>query len=217
MIPEYIIHHDILQVTHLLGEQLLQYKNSDAVLVAVPRGGVEVGYHLANMLNIPMEVSPCKKIKHPAYSNQSVGAVSIDDAIIKEECRNIPQDYIYHQIILLQHTLRADCDYYRTGRKAMNLTGKTVILVDDLMQSGDTLRACIKSIKKQNPLKIIAAVLVTSPEAAIQVSAEADDFISLRIDKSNYSQLHFSTITSEGVRDLLNLSLNIAKRKQPSF
>ena len=217
MVPEYIIHHDILQVTHLLGEQLLQYKNSDAILVAVPRGGVEVGYHLANMLNIPMEISPCRKIKHPAYNNQSVGTVCIDDAVIKEESRNIPQDYIYHQIILLQHTLRADCDYYRTGRKAMSLTGKTVILVDDLVQSGDTLMACIKSIKKQKPLKIISAVLVTSPEAAMQVSAEVDDFISLRIDKSNYSQFHFSAVTNEGVRDLLNLSWNNVKRKQPSF
>jgi predicted phosphoribosyltransferase len=206
MIPEKVIHQDMLQVAHLLGEKLMAYKNSDAVIVAVPRGGVEVGYHLSNMLNLELEIIPCRKIKHPGYSNQSIGSVSIDEASIIEECRNVPQDYIYHQILLIQHTLNADNDYYRSGSKPLSLTNRTVILVDDVMQSGDSMKACLKSIKKQSPGKVLVAVLVTSPEASSQIESIVDELIALRTDKSNLLNHHFSSVTNEGVRDMLRLA-----------
>jgi predicted phosphoribosyltransferase len=204
MAPENIILQDRLQVAHLLAEKLWAYKNTDAVVVAVPRGGVPIGLALADLLNISMEIVACKKIKHPAYGNKSIGSVSIDALVVKEELRNIPQDYIYHQVVLLQHTLRSKCEYYRGNNPVIPLSGKTVIVVDDMIQTGDTILACLKSIKRQNPERVIMTASISTPEGAQIVSNEVDEFISLQIEKGN--QLHgiFEPVTDEEVRVLLN-------------
>jgi predicted phosphoribosyltransferase len=204
MAPEILTLQDRLQVAHLLADKLLAYKNSDAVVVAVPRGGVPIGFALANLLNLSLEIVASKKIKHPAHGNQSIGSVSVDDLVIKEELRNIPQDYICHQVVLLQHTLKAKCAYYRGCNPVISLTDRTVIVVDDLIQTGDTILACLKSIKKQSPGKIIMASSTATPEAAQIISDEVDEFIALQIEKGNHLHGIFEPVSDEEVRKLLS-------------
>jgi putative phosphoribosyl transferase len=203
MAPEILMLQDRVQVAHLLAEKLLPFKNSDAVIVAVPKGGVPIGFALADVLNLPLEIVACKKIKHPAHGNQSIGSVSVDDLVIKEELRNIPQDYIFHQVILLQHTLRAKCEYYRGNNPVVSLAGRKVIVVDDVIQTGDTILACLKSIKKQDPGKIIMASSVATPEAAKIVANEVDEFISLQVEKGNHLHGTFEPVSDEMVRHLI--------------
>jgi putative phosphoribosyl transferase len=203
MAPEILALQDRLQVAHLLADKLLAFKNSDAVIVAVPRGGVPIGFALADVLNLSLEIIACKKIKHPAHGNQSIGSVSIDDVVIKEELRNIPQDYICHQVILLQHTLKAKCEYYRGSNPVLSLRKRTVILVDDLIQTGDTILTCLKSIKKQTPGKIVMASSICTPEAAHIISNEVDEFIALQIEKGNHLHGTFEPVSDEEVRRLL--------------
>ena len=160
----------------LLTSRLDHYKNSEAVVVAIPRRGVPVGYDIANMLHLDFDVLPCRKIRHPSDQEQSIGSVCIDDSYVGESCRNIPQDYVYHQIALIQHALGAKNRFY--GRTCdIDLNGRTVILTDDVVKTGDTALACIKSIRKSKPKEIILAVPVITATAITLVVDKVDNII----------------------------------------
>jgi predicted phosphoribosyltransferase len=200
--------HERSHAAHFLVEKLFAYKNSNAVIIAIPRGGVPIGYHVAARLNLPLDVIPCKKMKHPANTNQSIGSVSVDEAIIHENARNVPQDYIYHQIIMLQHSLKAKSKFYKNGVHSPSLRGKTVIVVDDLLKSGDSMLACLKSIKKQKPSKIVVAVPAATTEAAQRLKKEADEciFLFAEVRPGSVPYEKYPTVHDEEVRSLLNKS-----------
>lgn len=167
------------QAAHLLGEKLIEYKNSNAVIVAIPRGGVPVGYYLAVELNLPLEVILCKRIKDVVDSHKSIGWVSLEGVAISGENLDFPQDYICHQVASLQHGLKAQYRFYCQDRKPLDLNGKVVILVDDRLETESQMLACLRSIRNQTPEKIIVAVPVATSRAAKEVVCEADDFIHL--------------------------------------
>ena len=191
----------------LLGERLREYDNSDAIIVAVPSGGIHIGYHLAQSLHLPLEVIPCKKIKHPAGYNKTIGAVSLDSVIIHEEDNSIPQDYIYHQIQLLQHVIRRQSNKYYKGHAQPSFKDRTIILVDDLLMTGDTLLTTIRTVRKQQPEKIIVAVPNVTPEATRSIADEIDEIIYVTIEPNNpvtgnlYAE--FPEVSDEEVIELL--------------
>jgi predicted phosphoribosyltransferase len=193
----------------LLAERLMEHANSDAIIVAVPGGGIHIGYHLAQLLHLPLEVIPCKKIKHPADSNKTIGAVSLDSVIVHEEDNSIPQDYIYHQIQLLQHVIRGQSNKYYKGHVFPAFKGRTIILADDLLMTGDTLLATIRSIRKHRPERIIVAVPNVTPEATRSIADEIDEIIYLTIEPNNpvsgnlYAE--FPEVSDEEVIELLRL------------
>lgn len=174
-----ILFRDRKHAAQLLSERLVGYKDTNAIVVAVPRGGAPVGYHLAKILNLDFEIIPCKKIKHPVNMIDSIGSVSIDDVIVHTGCRNIPQDYVYHQIVQLQHILNAKHKFYRGGKKSVALKGRTVILVDDVLESMNTVLACLKTIRKQNPSEIVLAVPTAKHIAIQDVKDHVDNVVCL--------------------------------------
>lgn len=168
-----------LHASYLLGERLGAYKNAKAVIAAIPNGGVPIGFHLAQLLQLPLEIIPCKPIKHPADSEKSIGSVSMWDAFVHEGCRNVPQDYIYRKIRSHQNAMNEKYKFFSNDTSPLQLKGKTVILVDDILRTGDTAVACLKGIRNQQSKKIIMAVPVATPEAALKIAREADEFISI--------------------------------------
>lgn len=203
MSPEIDILQDRLQAAHLLAEKFLAYKNSDAVVVAVPKGGVPIGFALSELLNVSFEIMPCKKIQHPAYANKSIGSVSVDELIVSDGSRNIPQDYIYHQTVLIQQTLKNQSAYFRGDKKIVSLAGKTVILVDDVIQSGDTITACLRSIQKQKPERVILATAVATPEVLELLSGEVGEFVALQTEKKSHLHNVFPPVTDQEVKNIL--------------
>ena len=184
-----VLHNDAIfqnrkHAAFLLGERLMEHENSDAIIIAVPGGGIHIGYHLAELLHLPLEVIPCKKIKHPA-DNTTIGAVSLDSVILHEEDNTIPQDYVYHQIQLLQHVIRGQITKYNKGHIPPSIKGRTIILADDLLMTGDTLLATIRTIRKQQPDRIIVAVPNVTPEATRSIADEIDEIIYLTIEPNN--------------------------------
>lgn len=182
-----VLHHEAIfqnrkHAAYLLGERLMEYQDGDALVVAVPGGGVHIGSYLSQLLHLPLEVIPCKKIKHPGDNQKTIGAVSSDAVVLREDGNDIPQDYVYHQIQLLQHVIRGQDVRYNQGRTRSSYKGKTVILVDDLLMTGDTMMACIKSIKKYSPEKLIVAVPNVTPEATRAIAQEIDGIIYLTIE-----------------------------------
>ena len=207
-----ILHNDAIfqnrkHAAFLLGERLMDYENSDAIIVAVSGGGIHIGYHLAELLNLPLEVMPCKKLVHPADNNKTIGAVSLDAVVVHDDDNTIPQDYIYHQIQLLTHVIKGQSNRYNKGYIQPSLKGRTIILADDLLITGDTMLATLKTIRKQVPEKIIVAVPNVTPEATRSIAPEIDEIIYLTIEPNNpvtdnlYAE--FPEVSDEEVMTLL--------------
>ena len=184
VLPNDAIFQNRKHAAFLLGERLMEHANSDAIIVAVNGGGIHIGYHLAKLLHLPLEVIPCKKIKHPA-DDKTIGAVSLDAVVIHDEDNTIPQDYIYHQIQLMQHVIKRQSNKYNAGRAPRSFKGRTIILADDLLITGDTMLATLKTIRKQVPEKIIAAVPNVTPDATRSIAPEIDEIIYLTIEPNN--------------------------------
>ena len=163
----------------LLAERLFPYRNTDAVVVAIPNGGIPVGYHLAKQLQLPLVAMACKKIQHPGDPSKTIGSVSSDEIVMHEVGQDIPQDYIYHQIMMAQRSMKAEDERCNQPGPLTCLKDKTVILADDFLKTGDTMLACLKAAQKQQPGKIIIAVPVATPEAINAFAGKVDEIVYL--------------------------------------
>lgn len=190
---------------YLLGERLMEHGGTDAIVVAVPGGGIHMGAYLAHLLNLPLDVIPCKKIKHPADSHKTIGAVTADAVVIRDPGNMFPQDYVYHQIKLLQHVVKVQNEHYDKERSDIQLNNKTVILVDDMLKTGDTMLACLKSIKKHSPAKVVVAVPNVTPDATKKIADYIDAIIYLTIEPNAFANLYaeFPEIQEEEVLEIL--------------
>ncbi len=148
-----------------LAELLQDYKdNKDVILVAIPRGALEIGYVLAQELNAPLEVIFVKKIGAPGNPELAIGTVSSTQEIIDPAYKQAHKGYIEKQIKLLRAKLSERSQKYRGDTSPLPLKDKIVILIDDGVATGHTLSLAIKLIKQQQPKKLIVAVPVGPPE-----------------------------------------------------
>jgi len=151
------------QAGSLLADELLIYKNSkDVVVVAIPRGGVPVGYEIAKKLNLPLEIVLSKKIGHPFNKEYAIGAVTLKSKSLNEFIEGVTAHYIESEIKRIREVLTNRYKLYYEDRIPMNLQNKTVIVVDDGVATGRTLLSCIDLIKKENPANIVLALPVSS-------------------------------------------------------
>lgn len=163
-----------------LTQKLESYRGSDAVVVGIPYGGVVVAATLAEELGLPLDVVLCRKIQHPGNHKKTIGSVAASEVFVQDCSRTIPQDYIYHQVILLRNAIRYERDLYRSGRPRKSLRGRTVIVVDEMLRSCDSIVACLLEITAQQPRNVIVAAPVVTAEAANSVRRQVDDLIFLR-------------------------------------
>jgi putative phosphoribosyl transferase len=194
-----------------LAEKLLQYERKSPLVVALPRGGVVVGYHIAQALKAPLEVVIVRKIGAPQNPELGVGAIAedkvkyIDTAILDR-----------HQISLndLQFTeeqekqeLARRKQLYRKGRNLPLFTNKTIILVDDGLATGVSARAALLALKKHHPKQIIFAVPVCSSETAFIIRTLINGVICLQSPEylETIGQFYedFNQVTDEEVLRLL--------------
>jgi putative phosphoribosyl transferase len=194
----------------LLSKKLAAYKNSDAVVAGIPHGGVCVASVIADKLSLRLEVMPCRQVRNPGDSKNSIGSVSADDVFMHDCPYTIPQDYISHQIVLLRNAIAFENKGYYGDSRPASLRHKIVILVDDVLQSSDNVMACLRGIKKQDPLKVIVAAPFVSVEAARILSAEADDVVFLDMKNSIGSAsnhfIDFQKIDEIKVKEVLRAS-----------
>jgi putative phosphoribosyl transferase len=173
---------DRLHAGQLLSERLKAHLNSkEAVVVAIPYGGIPVGYQLAKELNLPLEIVPCRKIRHPGCRDKSIGSVGLEETIVHEDLLDdIPHDFIAHQIRSLRSGLKHQKKIL-TGDRETDLAHKIVILVDDRLKTGDTMLAGLRTVQKQNPRQVIVAVPVATTDGAHLIEQEADELVCLEI------------------------------------
>lgn len=173
---------DRTEAGFLLSEKLKKYQDTNSVILAVPRGGVPVGFVISKTLHLPLDIVLAKKIGHPSNKEFAIGAVSMDSMILDEHS-GIPQKYIDNEIIRLRQLLHEKYELYMGNRKPLDIKNKNVILVDDGIATGNTLLASITMLRKKNPAKIIVAVPVLPYDTVSLFEKNADEFIYLVASK----------------------------------
>lgn len=173
---------DRIEAGLLLSEKLKKYQNSNTIVLAVPRGGVPVGYVIAKSLHLPLDIILSKKIGHPNNKEFAIGAVS-SDSMILDEHQNIPKKYINDEIIRLRQLIKEKYELYMGNRKPLDIKGKNIILVDDGIATGNTLLASINMLRKKNPAKIIVATPVIPYDNVPLFEKNTDEFVYLIASK----------------------------------
>lgn len=164
----------------LLAAKLIQYKNTPGVILAVPRGGVPVAYEIARELNLPMEVVLVKKLGHPFNKEYAIGAVGLTESYLVPH-EEVAEEYIKSETEKLRVRLKEMQRDFLGGREPQDIKGKSVIVVDDGIATGNTIIATIRILRRSDPAKIIIAAPVVSESAALKITAEADDLVVLSI------------------------------------
>ena len=191
----------------LLSKKLQQYKNSDTVVLAVPRGGVPIGNVLASELNLPLDFILAKKIGHPINSEYAIGCVTMDDVFISNHS-NGTTEYYQNESKKIKKDLKEKYKNFMNGRQPVSINEKNVIITDDGIATGETLKACIESVRKKNPKKIILAVPVAPKSTANLFRNIADEFICLFEPKNfrGVGQFYsdFSQVNDFEVKEILS-------------
>ena len=197
----------------LLAEKLLEYENSNSIILAIPRGGVPVGYVISQKLNLPLDVILSKKIPHPYNKELAIGAVTMDAEIV-DYYPNISKNYINSEISRIREVLVKKQKLFNGNDKPLDVKGKNVILVDDGIATGNTVLVSIMSLRKLNPAKIIVAVPVLPYEDLKIFQKEADEFV--YIEASNYFRgvgafyEHFEQVDDDAVVEMLSATTTIS-------
>ena len=201
-----MIFHDRYDAAMKLIPLLSKYKNEEGVVLAVPRGGVPIGYYIAMEYNFPLEILLTKKIGHPGSSELAIGAVSLENEVIDDR-HNVSDAYIEEQVRIIRKSLQERYKKFMGDRKPMDLENKIVIIVDDGIATGNTILAAIKMIRAKHPKKIVVAVPVAPPRTARVIEKEVDDFVCISIPEEFYGvgQFYhdFSQVTDNEVTRLL--------------
>ena len=167
-----------------LAEQLKKYKdNKDAIVLAIPRGGVEVGHEIAKFLNVKLDIIVTKKIGLPDDDEFAIGSIGPDKKIMLNEetikIYNISDEYIKEKTREIGKEIERRYKTYKGEYQLQNLKNKIVILTDDGVATGFTTKAAINYIKSQNPKKIILAVPVAPADFSRDIKKDVDEFVCL--------------------------------------
>lgn len=159
---------------------LEKFKGREVVVLAIPRGAVPMGKLISSHFNWPLGLLPVKKIGHPMNPEYAIGAVSPEDIII-DKSQGIPQDWINREVERIRILLNRRLEMYMKNRIQPVLKNKTVILVDDGIATGYTMKASVELLRKQLPAKIVIAVPVASPSAVDLLKGLTDELIVLDV------------------------------------
>lgn len=169
----------------LLASRLKKYQNMPGVILAVPRGGVPVAYEVAKELNVPLELILVKKLGHPSNPEYAIGAVGLKDSFVVPHAE-VTDLYITSQIQKVRSKLLEMKKKFMGDREPEELEGKTVIVIDDGIATGNTLLATIRILRKSRPAKIVVAVPVASKSAVQLLGAEVDELVTVLVPETFY-------------------------------
>ena len=157
----------------------------DAVVVALPRGGVPVGREIADALGLPLEILAVRKLAPRRNPEYGIGAVAEDGTCVIDPEASSVLEILNGEIeeIVAAETaeLRRRVEVYRAGRHPERLLGREVIVVDDGVATGVTDTAALRAVRHQQPRRVVLAVPVCSPEALERLRSEADELVCLEV------------------------------------
>ncbi|MBI2818637.1 MAG: phosphoribosyltransferase [Acidobacteria bacterium] len=169
----------------LLAKKLKSYANrSDVVVLALPRGGVPVGFEVATALHAPLDVFLVRKLGVPGQEELAMGAIASGGVQLLNrpivEALDITQSQIESVAAAEQQVLQRRELLYRGGRPFPLIAGRIVILVDDGIATGSTMRAAIAALMKQHPARLIVAVPVAPTSTVVELQAEGTPVVCIQ-------------------------------------
>jgi putative phosphoribosyl transferase len=203
---------DRRQAGNILAARLGSYRGrADVVVLALPRGGVPVGYEVAQALNVPLDIFLVRKLGVPAHPEYAMGAIATGGVrVLNEEAigwYRIPEAVIDSVIAEEQRELERREQAYRDGRPGAAIAGRTVIVVDDGLATGSSMRAAVTAVRQLHPSRIVVAVPVGAPSTCRDMQQIADEVVCARMPEpfSAVGQWYddFSQTTDGEVQSLL--------------
>jgi putative phosphoribosyl transferase len=165
-----------------LAQQLVKYRDTRPVVIGLPRGGVPVADEVARALDATLDVLVVRKLGAPGNPEFAIGAIAPGVTHLERahiQALNVPTEFIQHTVAREQAELRRREQLFRQGRPPAEIGGKTVILVDDGLATGATIKAAVKSLRSRSPGRIVLAVPIGAPDTVEQLRVEVDDLVCL--------------------------------------
>ena len=187
-----------------LVEKLAKYKNRNAIVLAIPRGGVPIGAVVAKALGLPLDIVLSKKIGHPYNQEFAIGSVSLDGVFLDENAKLVSTEYIKKESQRIVNDLQQKYKLLMGNKEPLNIKGKMVLLIDDGIATGNTMIASLETIKKKGPSKTVVVSPVAPPDTVRKLEKYADEVICLLIPGGFHS-------TSEFYEDFSEVSDNEVK------
>jgi erythromycin esterase-like protein/predicted phosphoribosyltransferase len=174
--------HDRTEAGRVLAERLRDYaRRDDVIVLGLPRGGVPVAYEVAQALETPLDIFVVRKLGVPGHEEYAFGAIAtggirvIDKALV--ERLGLPPEWIEAIDAKERRELERRERAYRGDRPPPDLTGRTVILVDDGLATGSSMLAAIEAVRQDDPAKIVVAVPVADPDVCARLESVADEVV----------------------------------------
>jgi predicted phosphoribosyltransferase len=208
-----------------LAESLQEYAGqSDVLVLALPRGGVPVAYEVARALRAPLDVFLVRKLGVPSQEELAMGAIASGGICLLNESvvrgLDIPPEQIEEAVVKEQQELKRREQLYRDDRPAPQLRGRTVILVDDGLATGASMRAAVAALRRQGTARIVVAVPVGPPDTCEKFRAVVDDVVCASTPEPFFSvgrwYENFAQTTDEEVHDLLERAAQEQAQPAPS-
>jgi predicted phosphoribosyltransferase len=193
----------------------------DVVVLALPRGGVPVGFEVARALNVPMDVFVVRKLGVPGREELAMGAIASGGARVLNrdvlQTLDVPERVIDIVTEKEQRELERQEREYRDGRPPAAVAGRKVVLVDDGLATGSSMRVAVAALRQKNPTRIVIAVPVAAAAACANFETEVDQVI-CGITPDPFWAVgqwyrDFSPISDEEVRDLLRQAASVPGSK----
>lgn len=164
-----------------LADHLVRYRASKPLVLALPRGGVPVGFEIARTLGAPLDVIIARKLGAPSQPELGIGAVApggvlcLDEALI--DSLGVSQQELDEVVRSESEEMWRRLRHYRGDAPPPDVRGRTVIVTDDGLATGVTASAAIEAVRRMDPAAVVLAVPVCAPESARALSREVDDFV----------------------------------------
>lgn len=208
----------------ILAHHLMNYADCPDVLVlGLPRGGVPVAFEVAQALHAPLDVFLVRKLGVPGFEELAMGAIATGGVRVlnKDVLRSInASDAMIETVVNkeMQELNRRE-QLYRGERPSPKIAGKTIILIDDGLATGSTMRAAVAALRQRAPARVIVAVPVGARETCVAVQKECDEVICPQCPEPFYAvgawYRDFSQTTDEEVQTLLRLAANASDVRRP--
>jgi putative phosphoribosyl transferase len=210
---------DRTEAGQLLAKKLREYANrGDVVVLALPRGGVPVGFEVARALNAPMDVFVIRKLGVPGHEELAMGAIASGGVRVLNQdvvrALGISRGLVDLVAEREQRELQRREREYRDGRASVDIRDRTVILVDDGLATGSSMRVAAIALKKKEPAEIIIAVPVAAREACAEFRSVVDKVVCAATPEPFHAvgqwYRDFSQTSDQEVRDLLSEAARLA-------
>jgi len=221
--PMHRVFSDRVEAGRVLAERLSGYANRpDLLVLALPRGGVPVGFEVAQALHSPLDVFLVRKLGVPGHEELAMGAVASGGLRVLNEdvvrSLQIPASVIDAVAAAEQKELERREQLYRGDRPRPDVRGRTLILVDDGLATGSSMLAAVRSLRNQDAARIVVAVPIASQDTCDLVREEVDEVVCAVTPEPFYAvglwYRDFSQTSDEEVRELLARSIEAPAERQ---